>query len=961
MSVYRDGPNQLMYEAQQIAVSAVKTAPDTYTIAWNVPNPVFGCDPSARAYNGVVVVASTVPISQVDKPVRGNIYTADPTVSPDLHAGDVIGNALVVGSFYDDDITTQVTVTGVDSATPYYFGVFAVSAQLTYDPNGAYAYSLPLGREGEFKDYPAYHELRVLGPNNRRMNVKTFTEASQGSMLGSAATNLDPSTSYEVTLCSDRLGDNVSINIMGNSAQTWDEFVESVNREIALISNPIMSPSHPNIGSYYYDATSQRLFVWNGVSYDEQSVINSSVDPAAPTEGQYRYDGTVLHIYTAGNWNAVPFTQYHKLYDEVAVGDIWINSQQSFAAVWDGATWCQRELFTTSTNPEAPVVEVGQLWFNSSNSQLQQWTGSCWSIARVMNTPNDPTTPMDGQLWHNPETNELWSYSTSDQGWIGVPVKVSEVAAKRPADGDVWINSKTAAIKRYNFTTKKWDPLTAIVWDADPRDRQSCDKWWNVTTNVVYSWDFLTQAWVVNTHFLHTDVDPSTIQPIRKGAVWTTAGIVRVYDGMQWLIGTAIDLPHDPRVPVLGDITHVDGSWWKHDGITWNPLNVTNAIAGIADGAFWFHNNLNQRIAGNWVTIPYVSQPQIPMIGSQYYNTTTKKLMEWRGGTYVPAQLPARLLINELNNVVFVSSTLGSTSKAVMILGQALKDRIRPLVVSFEPSLGIDHISTTPTYKTQGIGTDGSVDERRELANYVLSQLGYPKVQVELTKRQVDEAIDDALEMLRMRTSAVYTRAYMALDILPDQQVYELSNKKGGADRVVRVMKIHRTRYGRIGAYSYEDTFGSAMIQQLYYAGSFDILSYHLLASYNELINQVFANDVTFSWSEYNRTLHIHQVVRNKERVLAEVELEKTEQELMQDRNLRAWIKKYTLAKCMLTLARIRGKFGSLPGAGGGISLNGNDLSAEGTTMIEECIADIDNMVISGIDQYGSSSMVIMG
>jgi hypothetical protein len=151
------------------------------------------------------------------------------------------------------------------------------------------------------------------------------------------------------------------------------------------------------------------------------------------------------------------------------------------------------------------------------------------------------------------------------------------------------------------------------------------------------------------------------------------------------------------------------------------------------------------------------------------------------------------------------------------------------------------------------------------------------------------------------------------------------------------------------------------MIQQLYYAGSFDLLSYHLLSSYNELINNIFSNDVTFNWNEYNRTLHIHQVLRNKERVLVECELEKTEQELLVDRNLRSWLKKYTLGKCMLTLARIRGKFGSLPGAGGGIALNGQDLNTEGTAMIEDCMNDIDNMIISGLDQYGSSSMVIMG
>lgn len=968
-SGYRDGPNQIKYEAQQISLNFIKDTPGSATLSWNIPSPVFGCDESSRAYNGIVVTASSSSVTQAQKPQNGIVYTGDATVSPTLHAGDKIGEAFVVGSFYDDDITTSMVVSDLEGLTPYYFSVYAVTQQLVYDPAGAHAYSLPVGKENEYKDFPGYQEVRVLGPANKRVNIRNTKELAVGSMLGQAATSLKPATEYIVTICSDALGDNVTLPILGSKAQTWDDLIIELNRQIALSVNPIMSATPPNTGSLYLDVANSRLFQWLGMSYDQKSLVASLTDPNTPTIGNWWFDTSVNQLmeYTANGWENRGFVTYTKPYSNIVAGDVWVNPGM-FAAEWEGATWCKRDLFEGAIDPSlAGSLPAGTFWFNPTTGFMMSWDSikHCWTQTQVIYSNEDPSNLLPGQLWYDYTAKVLYKLSDA-LAWVAVTARVSEIAAKTPADGAYWINPKTDEVKQYDFATKLWNDVTCIHWGSDPLNRESCDKWWNATTDKLYIWDFLTSAWVEAVNFTQSPIDPSDAPILSKDAIWSGPFGAFKWDGMEWVATDVVILNHDPKAPVAGEITKVGSSFWIFGGNSWTELSVLS-IPGeptIELGTYWYMPTtmaLSVLTAMGWTSAAYVTRPQVPDVGSQYFDLTTQTMMEWKNGQYVVAELPAHFAIDELNNMIAISKTKGSKSYVKLGFDMTFKQDIKPNFFGFENVIGTDGISQQPSYKTEGVGTDGSVDERREIANYILSQLGYPKVQVELTKRHVDEAIDDALETLRMRTSAAYTRSYMAMDIYPDVQVYEFSNKTTGANRVVRVLKVLRTRYGRIGAYSYEDTFGSAMIQQLYYAGSFDLLSYHLLSSYNELINQMFANDVTFNWNEYSRTLHIQQVLRNKERCLVEVELEKTEQELLVDRNLRSWLKKYTLGKSLLTLARIRGKFGSLPGAGGGISLNGQDLQTEGNAMIEECIADIDNMVISGLDQYGSSSMVIMG
>ena len=966
--LYRDGPNQIKYEAQQISLTYVKETPETARISWNIPSPVFGCDENARAYNGIVITVSSIPVTQAQKPINGTAYIADATVSKQLHAGDKLGEAYVVGAFYDDDVTTSLLVSDLEPLTPYYFSAYAVSAQLIYDQAGAHAHSLPMGRESEFQDYPAYQEVRVLGQANKRVNIRTYKKSPIGSMLGQASTNLDSATVYNVTVCSDILGDNVALPLVGIEAQTWDEMITELNRQVALATNPLMSPTAPGTGSLFLDSVNKRLYKWTGQTYEEQELIVAENDPATPATGSLWFDDETDVLYTyAGTWSPLTYISYTKPYSHIVAGDFWANTLEGFAAKWEGSTWCKRQLYTGVADPASTVsLPGGSFWYDETSGVVHEWDPikGCWTQIQVMYADVDPSNLLPGQLWYNYNENVLYRL-TNTYTWVKVTARINEIAAKTPVDGAIWINPKTDEVKQYDFAAKQWNVVDAIHWGADPLDRKSCDKWWNSTSDELFIWDFINEAWVEVVNFIQSEIDPSLAPVLQNESIWLSPEGSKLWDGMQWVAQPVVVLGHDPRAPVLNDITKTPTGFFKYNGSSWVQLDVltTNGIPGVPDGTYWFKPSsmaLSLRALASWVAAAYQTSPSVPAIGSQYFNTSTQTLMEWKNGAYVPAQLPVEFLINEFNNLMAVGKTLGSKSKVVLGFDQAFKDTIKPAFFGFEPVEGTDGKSVQPAYKTQGVGTDGSVDERREYANYVMSQMGYPKVQVELTKRQLDEAIDDALEVLRMRTSAVYTRSYVVLDVFPNQHVYDFTNRSKGLDHVTRVIKVLRTRNGRIGAYGYEDTFGSAMIQQLYYAGSFDLLSYHLLSQYNDLVNLMFANDIAFSWNEYDRKLTLRQVVRNKERVLVEVELERTEQEILVDRTLRSWIKKYVLGKCMIVLGRIRGKFGSLPGAGGGIALNGSDLATEGQTMIEECLADIDNMVISGLDQYGSSA-ILMG
>jgi len=228
-------------------------------------------------------------------------------------------------------------------------------------------------------------------------------------------------------------------------------------------------------------------------------------------------------------------------------------------------------------------------------------------------------------------------------------------------------------------------------------------------------------------------------------------------------------------------------------------------------------------------------------------------------------------------------------------------------------------------------------------------------------RQQFNYAIDAAIESLRKRSGMAYKRGFYFMDIEPRRQQYQLTDKRNGMNKIVDVSKIHRVTSAFLSNAEGQGVYGQLALQHLYQMGTFDLISYHLVSQYIETMEHLFASQITFSWNEDNRTLQIFKDLRRKERVLMEVTVERTEQAMLKDRFLKSWIEKYATSQCRLMLSEIRGKYASLPGAGGGVALNAGEQSARADSELLDLYEQIDDYIANNPEEYGIGSTLILG
>ncbi len=143
--------------------------------------------------------------------------------------------------------------------------------------------------------------------------------------------------------------------------------------------------------------------------------------------------------------------------------------------------------------------------------------------------------------------------------------------------------------------------------------------------------------------------------------------------------------------------------------------------------------------------------------------------------------------------------------------------------------------------------------------------------------------------------------------------------------------------------------------------GTYDLVSYHLISDYIEQLEQLFATRVVYTFDEGSRELFLFQRFTRDERVLLDCVIERTEQELLVNRWTKPWIERWALAECRTILAEIRGKYASLPGAGGGVSLNAADLVTKAQEDFAICLQEIDDFVVNDVENLGIGSEFIIG
>jgi hypothetical protein len=432
--------------------------------------------------------------------------------------------------------------------------------------------------------------------------------------------------------------------------------------------------------------------------------------------------------------------------------------------------------------------------------------------------------------------------------------------------------------------------------------------------------------------------------------------------------GSIPTLPYAPTAPTPG-MVYFDQQlnlvqYWDAARSVWIPTRADSILSGdqnpgivghayllggnrlrVFDGLNWIDGtptNLQLRVGAGWVPLGQVSSntmfPAAPAIGDLFYNFTTQRVQYWDGVTWQIPTPSSTLLQTAPATFVpafTVSFTYEGTDMVTPYAGLLFYNtRERQLNVfngSTWSQANTAQQGTTTTDKI-GIGNDGSYDERLRLITVLKAQLGYPALCIELSEEQFNVAIDNALDTYRQLSMGAYERRFFIFQLNANQVVYHLNNPGDRTDAIVSVMKVHRMNlYGVTGS-GPDNTWGQAWAQQWYNMGGHagDLLSVHLVHSWSEEYQKIFAGDIPFTWNEARRELFLQRIIRTPEKVVLEVELERSEQELLLDRWCKQFLQNWALAECKEYLGMIRSKYSSgTPGAAGTITLNGETMLAE--------------------------------
>ena len=686
----------------------------------------------------------------------------------------------------------------------------------------------------------------------------------------------------------------------------------------------------------------------------------------------------------------------------------------------DGIIWNPLLTIASATDTTlASPISCGTYWYNPTTNTLNEWQDltSCSSNASVNNGIWDPVyallaaalpnNPAIGTFWFNETTNILSERTIA--GWTApsYPVILSTTIPDITtiAINGYWFNTATDVLQQWDGAT--WTTLAVIAWPTDITTPSNGDLWWNTTTNQLFVWSVVANNWVQVTRFITSAADPSLPPVIAVNTAWinTTNQVLSIWDGSRWNVGTYFTSLSTPNV-LVGTIYYntTDLQYYSWTGLSWNVLTPTISPYDptiLADGTFWYNNVANTLIrwstsANMWILlspgISYSLTPLNPVVGTLWYDTTASQIKKWDGAHWI-VTLPRCIveIISATGNIRFTSTSVGSGSQAIVpyyidapaSYWDALLDTLivtsdiaYGFVANMKPNLftitnpqgfylqfvrGTDAVSGVPLYKQIGVGSDGTSDERRDIIEKLLTSLGYPTVQVELTKEQLEFCVDTSLSVFRKYSGSAYERSFCFMDFLPGRQAYFMTDKSAGMNKIVRIHSINRMTSAFLGTAQGQGVYGQMVLQHLYQMGSYDLLSYAVISDYVKLLEIMFASRVVFRFNEHTRRLDIFQNIGKRERVFIDCMAERTEQELMRDRLIHKWLLNWATAEAYSILANTRGKFGTLPGAGGSISLNADAMRQQSDSLMEKCMKEIDDFIVSEPEIWGYESTLIWG
>lgn len=957
-AIFADTPFLIKNEGESIVVTFTRDGSTSGTVKWTHPINSSGCDTTnPLAYNGVVVTIDTTPTDPAKFPVNGSIYVADNTANPDLHAGDKIGSALVVGAFYNSLEIHELTVTDLTPNVAYYVSVHAVDKENRYHNTGVHSYSLEYGNTPQ------------LG--NVGFQVVQVGENQTGVLL-TDSTGLNPAKMY--TIDTKVNFNDYTITIDGSLAQTYEELINQWNVQAALLLSPLESPNPPNLLGLYLDKKNNTLYRWNGnVEEVVPGLYVTSTDPTSIVNGTLAYNKqtSIAYKFSSGSWDSL--LTYHTDFapNDPSCNFTWYDGNTAYN--WIGV-WAEQVTIVSNVDPSAPVaLDCVTYWYNPQDGMLSKYDVKCGKFEHSLAIlyPTDPSAPANGTLWMDEKNVKLNTLVSG--AWVNDKVVKTDIAST--ANGEYFFDAQTGElfIKLSNIL----NPVTdAIVWYQDPLNLKSGTLWWKEDTTELYMWERLSGTWIPQTLSIQSN-DPR-YPMLEVGTIWINGSNALKWDGGKFNPVRLIESP----LPI-NQYTN-DLIWMKPDGsmyllvmgswVQQSYVDYNDSLFNFSAGDFWFNpttDDLFYYDGTSFSLAVYSNKSLKPVKGYTYFNTFINKLHTWNGQSWVDGQPLFKVFLNSKGFIQFETARVGSGSLIQMDYMQYGTDGMYPTgnvsdifsdmvpaARPLRPVEGSDPVSSKPSYMEMGVGTDGTDDERREMIDSIRFQLGYPQVEVELSKEQMDIALTNAFETFRQRSGMAYNRGFMFIDLQPGTQHYNMTNKRLNHHKIVSVNKIYRVSSSFLSVAQGQGVYGQMALQQMYQMGSFDLVSYHLVGQYVETMNELFAAEIMFKFNPIDRVLSIYKNFFKPERVLMEVSMEKLEQDIIKDRYARQWIQGYAKAQCRMILSEIRGKYASLPGAGGGVSLNSAEMAAKADMEMANLLQELDDYIVNDPENYAGSVMI---
>ncbi len=242
--------------------------------------------------------------------------------------------------------------------------------------------------------------------------------------------------------------------------------------------------------------------------------------------------------------------------------------------------------------------------------------------------------------------------------------------------------------------------------------------------------------------------------------------------------------------------------------------------------------------------------------------------------------------------------------------------------------------------------TTTAPSHRSEMIDEIKLRLGAGMVDVELDPEHYQAAVNIAVRFYRARSTNAQIEAFAFMEVEREVATYTLP------EEIQEVRVVYRNSMsGMAGAYF--DPFGAAFTNNIFMiqsagtqgggggGGTGFLATYDFAVSLQKLTGRMFGRDVQFTWDGASKRITFHRKFASNEEIGLHVYMSRAEEMLLKDHYARPWIEEMALAQCKMMLGQGRGKWSSLAGPQGGITLNGAELKQEAAAEIEKLMQEL--------------------